>query len=152
MLFPTILLCFFLSKRLLLFPHLSSKRHLWVCLLSFIRYSKHMVGINVLVVGLIFCDYLWYYTFTSLYTCTYGFFLVWYKKLVIPLWPYLGVLGYNFQKKNIVFCFWGSFLSLQTVKTLMKCSIMLYFIWVYSVCKSTRTCYSRLYISRGVML
>ena len=28
--------------------------------------------------------------------------------------------------------------SLQTVKTMMKCSIMLHFIWVYTVCKGKK--------------
>ena len=32
---------------------------------------------------------------------------------------------------------WGSFLPLQTVWTLMKCSLMLHFIWVFTFCQST---------------
>ena len=34
-----------------------------------------MLGINAVVVGLIFCNFQWYYTFTALYTCGNGFFL-----------------------------------------------------------------------------
>ena len=53
----------------------------------------------------------------------------------IPLYI-IGVSDNNFQK--IVYSVvWRSLLPLQTVKTLMKCSIMLHFIWVFTVCKST---------------
>ena len=47
--------------------------------------------------------------------------------------------------KNIL-CYFVSrfFLPLQTVLTLMKCSIILHFIWVFTVCKSTRLVVSRI--------
>ena len=63
--------------------------------------------------------------------------LVWYKNLRIVHSTYLGVSGYNFQE---IFSFvWRSVLLLQTVYSLMKCSIMLHFIWVFTVCtNSTR--------------
>ena len=48
-----------------------------------------------------------------------------------------GVTGYTL-KKNIVFLSLKIDFVLQTVKTLMKCHIMWHFIWVYTVCQSTR--------------
>ena len=41
-------------------------------------------------------------------------------------------------KKYCILLSGDIFLPLQMVDTLMKCSIMLHFIWVFTVCKSTR--------------
>ena len=65
-----------------------------------------------------------------------GFFLLlWYDKYGIVHYTYWGVSGCNL-KKNVFFV-WRSLLPLQTVYNLMKCSIMLHFIWFFTVCKST---------------
>ena len=45
---------------------------------------------------------------------------------------------------EISICPWRLFLNWQTVLTLMKCSIMLHFIWVFIVCKSIRLGVSRI--------
>ena len=51
---------------------------------------------------------------------------------------YWGVTGYNFQIV-LNFFLWRSFLSKQAVQILMKCCIMQHFIWVFTVCQSTRS-------------
>ena len=67
---------------------------------------------------------------------TYGFFLqVWFNKVGIFLCTYLRVSGYDFKKYCILLS--EIFLPLQTAKTMMKCIIMLHFIWVFTTCKST---------------
>ena len=50
---------------------------------------------------------------------------------------YWEATGYNFQIILYLFL-WRTILSLQTVQTLMKCRILRHFIWVFTVCKSTR--------------
>ena len=49
-----------------------------------------------------------------------------------------------FKRSQVEFSLFNVFLSLkivfisETVQTLMKCSSMLHFIWVYTVCQTTR--------------
>ena len=55
-------------------------------------------------------------------------------------WPIVCIEGsqviFYFQK-ILYFFFWSLIFSQQTVYTLMKCCIMLHFIWVFNVCLST---------------
>ena len=74
--------------------------------------------------------------FNPLYTN--GFFLlVWDNKLGITHCTYQGVSGYKLKKILYSF-FYRLLLPLQTVHTLMECSNMLHFIWVFNVCICTR--------------
>ena len=62
---------------------------------------------------------------------------VWHSQARMVHCIYWGVAGYNFQQ-IVYFFLWSLILSYQTVQILMKCCIMWHFIWVYTVCQSTR--------------
>ena len=52
----------------------------------------------------------------------------------------LAMLLFETQIKTFTLCIRETpkWVLLQTVKTQMKCSIMLHFIWVYTVCKGNK--------------